>query len=123
MLIPLLLIAYLQAPAAPTDEPPPPRIEILAEITAYTSSPNETDDTPDINASGTRPTDGSIACPRYYPFGTQFVIQGKRYTCDDRMNKRHADRFDIWMPNRSDALEFGVQTLPIEIASTYDGRD
>lgn len=117
MLFPLFLITSLLSPKpVQPAEVAPVRIEIVAEITAYTSSVDETDDTPDINASGTQPTDGSIACPRRYELGTAFMIQGKRYTCDDRMNKRYDDRFDIWMKSKSDALAFGIQTLPVEIA-------
>ncbi len=118
MLLPLLIIAYFNPapPPAPADVEPA-RIEIVAEITAYTSSPEETDDTPTLNASGTTPGPGSLACPRHYALGTQFVIEGKRYTCDDRMNKRHADRFDIWMDDREAAIEWGVKKLPVALAT------
>lgn len=123
MILPFLFLSFL-----PTAAPPPApvhvvevahaeeRIEIVAEITAYTSSPDETDETPEINAIGKKPGPGSLACPRRFDLGTVFVIQGKRYVCDDRMNKRYTNRFDIWMPDRDDALEFGIQNLPVEIA-------
>ena len=109
------LLALTSKPVEP--EPPPALIEVvMAEITAYTSSPDETDDTPTLNASGTMPSYGSLACPRRYELGTAFVIEGKRYVCDDRMNIRYTNRFDIWMPSKAHAIEFGIQTLPVEIA-------
>lgn len=119
MILPLFLFALLQ----PT-EPPPPMVEVAhaaeyevieAEVTAYTSSPDETDDTPEINAMGKKPGPGSIACPRRFELGTAFVVEGRRYVCDDRMNKRYTNRFDIWMPTKEQAYEHGVQTLPVTI--------
>ncbi len=92
------------------------RIEFMAEITAYTSSHDETDDTPEINAAGKKPGHGSLACPRRFDLGTAFVIKGKRYVCDDRLNARYTNRFDIWLPTKEQALEFGIQNLPVEIA-------
>jgi 3D (Asp-Asp-Asp) domain-containing protein len=85
------------------------------EITAYSSSVDETDDTPNINARGTAPKDGSIACPRYYELGTKFRIEGKIYECDDRMSVRFPDRFDIWLPSKALALEHGIKTLNVEL--------
>lgn len=99
----------------PVPEPEPERTVLMAEITAYSSSADETDDEPEINASGTRPSHGSLACPRYYVLGTEFLINGKRYTCDDRMSTRFPDRFDIWMESKDEAIEFGVRTLPVEV--------
>lgn len=118
MFFPFILFAFVQPtePPPPPAEPPPVRIEIEAEVTAYTSSPDETDDTPEINAAGTKPGPGSIACPRRFDLGTVFIIEGRRYTCDDRMNKRYTNRFDIWMESKDDAIEHGIQTLKVEIA-------
>lgn len=89
--------------------------EIVASVTAYTSHPDETDDTPNINAAGTTPHQGSIACPKRYKFGTEVQIKGVSYFCDDRMNDRFPDRFDIWMTDRQEALRFGVKQMEIKI--------
>lgn len=119
MIAPIILLFFLgptvAAAPSPIEEPEPPPTVVRAEITAYSSSADETDDEPDVNASGTRPSHGSLACPRYYDLGTEFLIDGKRYTCDDRMSKRFPDRFDIWMESKEEAIRFGVRTLPVEV--------
>ena len=43
----------------------------LAIVTAYSSSPRA------VTASGSHAFDGAAACPRKYPFGTRFMIEGK----------------------------------------------
>jgi 3D (Asp-Asp-Asp) domain-containing protein len=43
--------------------------------------------------------------------GTIIVIQGKKYTCEDRKAKRFDGEFDIYMATRSEALEFGRKEL------------
>lgn len=88
---------------------------VQATVTAYTSSEDETDSTPFENASGTRPARGSVACPRALAFGTQVVIEGKTYTCDDRMHGKYADRYDIWVESKAEAFEWGRRTLAIVI--------
>jgi len=98
--------------------------EVLATITAYTSSVEETDNTPCLSASGVDlchniadsmekygydvfSADGVIACPKKYPFGTIVGIPKKldgglsyydEYICLDRMNSRYdgEERFDIY---------------------------
>lgn len=116
MLLPFLILFSVvpqSANAPPTHEPP--REIVVAEITAYSSSVDETDDTPHVNAQGTRPEKGSLACPRYYDLGTEFVIEGRRYTCDDRMSMKYPDRFDIWVESKEEAIEWGVRKLPVEV--------
>ena len=90
---------------------------VRASISAYTSSVEETDDTPDINAMGTKPKQGSIACPTRYKFGTEVFIKEKKYICDDRMSTRYAggDFFDIWFESRADAIHFGRQTIEVKV--------
>jgi 3D (Asp-Asp-Asp) domain-containing protein len=96
---------------------PPETIEIRAEVTAYTSSVDETDDTPEITASGARTRDGIAACPAKYPFGTKVIIAGKEYECQDRMNARYRDqsKFDIWVESKDEAFQWGRRELAIEI--------
>ena len=85
--------------------------EITATIYAYNSLPEQTDEDPTITASGKFAYEGSIACPSKYAFGTRVKYDGKFYTCEDRMNKRYRDGnyFDIWMADKTDALNFGVK--------------
>lgn len=88
---------------------------VLASVSAYTSSLDETDDTPEINARGTKPGPGSIACPSRYPFGTEVLIRDESYFCDDRMNPRYADGdyFDIWMSSKAEAIHWGRRTIEV----------
>lgn len=90
---------------------------VEAEITAYTSSPDETDDTPTLMADGTNTRQGAIACPSKYSFGTKVIIGDDTYFCADRMNKRYRDseHFDIWVQDKNSAFEWGRRTLTIKI--------
>jgi len=95
----------------PVPEIPAP---FTAEVTAYSSSPDETWGDPFITASGREVHDGLVACPRKYPFGTRFRIGEGIYTCWDRLHKRFDQRFDIWKPSKQEALQFGIQILVVE---------
>lgn len=86
-----------------------------AIVTAYSSTPEETDSTPFISADGNQVYDGLIACPRKYPFGTLFRIAGKVYRCGDRLNQKFDDRFDIWKATKEEAIHHGTQVLSTEI--------
>jgi 3D (Asp-Asp-Asp) domain-containing protein len=98
-----------------------PRIEVwIAVVTAYNSEIDQTDDSPFITASGQNVRDGIVACPRELAFGTKVKIQGRVYECQDRMNKKFDDRFDIWMTHRGDALAWGKQKLGVEILRNND---
>ncbi len=88
---------------------------VTATVTAYTSSVDETDDTPLVNAAGTEPHTGSIACPIRYPFGTVVRFEGNAYVCDDRMSSKYSDRFDIWVETKAEAFEFGIRNVIIYI--------
>lgn len=80
-------------------------------ITAYSSTPEETDDTPFITASMTNVRDGIIAT-NFLPFGTKVMIPklfGKKvFVVEDRMHERKVNFVDIWMPTKKDALNFGI---------------
>ena len=77
----------------------------LGTVTAYTSSPTA------VTASGTRAYDGLLACPRKYPFGTLFAIEGRVYEYRDRLSRRYDDRFDLWKPTNKAARLFGKRKL------------
>jgi 3D (Asp-Asp-Asp) domain-containing protein len=81
----------------------------VATVTAY-SSPRSA-----RTASGTRVSDGIVACPRKYPFGTRFRIEGKVYRCQDRASRKYGNRFDIWKPNRLAARTFGKRKLAVVV--------
>ncbi len=81
-------------------------------ITAYSSTPDQTDDTPFITASGQMVRDGIIATNEL-PMGTSVKIDGKVYEVQDRTNSRYAYRYDIWFPTRQEALDYGRQVKEV----------
>lgn len=87
-------------------------------ITAYSSTPDQTDATPFITAQGTRVRDGIVAA-NFLPFGTKVRIPAlfgdKVFVVEDRMNKRHASRLDVWFETRWQAREFGIRVAQIEV--------
>ena len=92
---------------------------IKVVITAYSSTPDQTDDTPFITASGGYVGDGIIA-NNMLPFGTKVKIPAlygdKVFTVEDRMASYKSNyHIDIWMPTRTSALNFGVKTTEIEV--------
>jgi len=92
---------------------------IKAIVTAYSSTPDQTDDTPFITASGKHVADGIVA-NNMLPIGTKIRIPSiygnKILIVEDRMNKNKSNyHIDIWMPSRLLAVNFGVKTAEIEI--------
>ena len=84
-------------------------------ITAYSSTPDQTDDTPFITASGDLVGDGIVAI-NGLPFDTRVRIDGKIYVVKDRMHARKGTRHaDIWMSSRKAAQEFGWIITEVEI--------
>jgi 3D (Asp-Asp-Asp) domain-containing protein len=85
-------------------------------ITAYTSVPEETDDTPFITADGSHVADG-IAASNILPFGTRIKIPAlfgdQVFTIHDRMSPRIKNTIDIWMPTFKEAWYFGAQKASI----------
>jgi 3D (Asp-Asp-Asp) domain-containing protein len=86
--------------------------------TAYTSRPQETDDTPFIAADGTHVYDGMVAA-NFLKFGTKIRIPemfgDKVFTVHDRMNKRYDVKVDVWMSELRPALQYGVRHVTIEV--------
>ena len=87
-------------------------------VTAYSSTPEETDDTPFITASGTYVRDGILAT-NLLPFGTEVLIPDafgdKTFTVQDRMHQRKTNNVDVWMASKSEALEFGRRYATIVV--------
>ncbi|HDP37002.1 MAG TPA: hypothetical protein ENN27_03965 [Candidatus Atribacteria bacterium] len=88
-------------------------------VTAYSSTPDQTDDSPFITASGAWVYDGVIAS-NFLPFGTKVrfpeLFRDKVFTVDDKMHERFTDtRVDIWFPDRESAQEFGIKETIMEI--------
>lgn len=89
-------------------------------VTAYSSTPDQTDDTPFITASGKVVEDGIVAS-NFLAFGTKLrlpeLFGDKIFIVEDRMHQRFSsDRLDIWFPDRETAQEFGIKTTVMEIS-------
>lgn len=91
--------------------------------TAYTSRPEETDDTPFIAADGTHVFDGMVAA-NFLKFKTKIRIPelygDKIFTVHDRMNKRYNVKVDIWMDNLQAAYKHGLRHITIEIVEPVE---
>jgi len=93
--------------------------KIKVVITAYSSTPDQTDDSPFTTASNKQVRDGIVA-NNMLPFGTKIRIPSlygdKVFVVEDRMNRKKSNyHIDIWMPDRQSALNFGVKTVEIEV--------
>lgn len=92
--------------------------EGVVPVTAYSSTPDQTDDSPFIMASGKHVYDGAIAA-NFLPIGTKIrfpeIYGDKIFTVEDRMNKRYPYKMDIWMETRGEAMKFGFRKLKYEI--------
>lgn len=91
-------------------------------LTAYSSDPEHTDDTPHETASGTRTRWGIIA-NNGLPFGTVVrfpeVFGQQLFVVEDRMARRYDYRHaDVWWPTHQGAHDFAVRRdTPMEIVS------
>jgi len=83
-------------------------------ITAYSSCPEETDDTPFITAYNTKVRDGIVATNEF-PKGTKLLIENRIYVVEDKTNSRYSYLIDIWMPSKQEAIEWGRQILEVSI--------
>jgi len=107
----------------PASSPSNPEPKVMREITviatAYSSTVEETDDTPFITAAGTWVRDGIIA-NNYLPFGTKVRLPelygNKIFIVEDRMNSRKGNyQIDIWFPSHKEAEIFGAKRTYIEV--------
>jgi len=104
----------------PVEPASQPDMVMIGEVSAYTSTPGQTDDTPFIAANGKHVYDGMIAA-NGLPFGTIVKIPSlygdKEFIVEDRMNKRYKlGNFDIWLDTtRKEALKFGRKHVKVEI--------
>lgn len=87
------------------------------DITGYSSTHDQTDAEPYINAANRNVRWGTVATnfpnrEEALSFGTKVRIPelfaAQVFVVEDRMNKRFVDRIDIWFPSTYQASEFGV---------------
>lgn len=95
---------------------------LYVTVTAYSSTPDQTDSTPCITANGYNVCEGgqeNVVAANFLPFGTVVKMPeyfgDQTFTVQDRMNKRYTERVDVWMKSREAAKQFGVRTLKVEV--------
>ncbi len=91
-------------------------------MTAYNSEVGQTDDSPCTTANGFNVCEHGIEdtiAANFLPMGTKVKIPelfGDRvFVVRDRMNKKHPNRVDVWMKDRSSAMKFGVKVAKIQV--------
>lgn len=91
---------------------------VVVTVTGYSSSVEETDDTPFTTALGTKVRPG-VAAANWLPLGAEIkmpdLFGDQVFVIEDRMNRRHPNRVDIWFPTANEALRFGIRETRIEI--------
>lgn len=93
--------------------------KIKMTITAYSSTPEQTDSTPFITASGSTVGDGIVA-NNLLSFGTRVRLPelygDKVFVVEDRMHSKKGNyHLDIWFSDTDQAKEFGSETTYVEI--------
>ena len=98
---------------------------ITVQLSAYTSTPNQTDSSPFITANGEHVYWGGVAANiidtngRNIPFGTRIMIPGlfgdQIFMVNDRMNRRYQNNVDVWFNDIADARQLGRRTVSIVI--------
>lgn len=102
----------------PAADVPGKKIYKNVPVTAYSSTPDQTDSTPFITASGTHVRDGVFAA-NFLPIGTRVKIPevygDKIFIVEDRMNARYRVHGDIWMETRQEAKTWGIKYVTLEV--------
>lgn len=91
-------------------------MEVL--ITAYSSTPDQTDSTPYLTASGSYVRIGVVAA-NFLPFGTKIIMPeifgSQVFVVEDRLSKEYNDRIDVWFNSKKEAIHFGQKIGKVEI--------
>jgi 3D (Asp-Asp-Asp) domain-containing protein len=102
----------------PGSAPRTARYVIKLPVTAYSSTPDQTDGSPFITASGTSVRWGVVAA-NFLPIGTLVRLPDyygdQIFVVEDRMNARYNVHLDIWMQTRQDARQWGVKYANLEV--------
>ncbi|MDI6717689.1 MAG: hypothetical protein QMD86_01390 [Patescibacteria group bacterium] len=116
------LVANLAMPQTAYAKEPPAKAVAVAKFmaTGYSSTVDQTDDTPFITASGSNVRFG-VAASNILPFGTKFrvpkIFGNQIFTIEDRMSPRYNGQkiVDIWFENHEQAKQFGKKLVQMEI--------
>lgn len=104
----------------PYPSPTPEKVvrTIPVVVTAYSSTPEQTDDTPFITASGTKVREGIVAA-NFVPMGTKIKLPDlygdKIFVVEDRMHPRKHYMVDIWFASYTEAKAFGAKLTYVEV--------
>lgn len=89
-------------------------------LTAYSSTPEETDSTPHLTAQNTPVREGIVAA-NFLPFGTRIKIPSvfgdREFVVEDRMHRRKTNFVDVWMPTKEEAKAFGIRQADILVVA------
>ena len=93
--------------------------DLIMTVTAYTSCPSETDDTPYLTATMDSCRVGIVAGdPDIFPFGTKFIIpgynRGRACVMLDSGSKIKGYALDLWMPDKESARKWGRRTVKVK---------
>lgn len=95
-----------------------PQKTMPVNVSAYSSTKDQTDGTPYHTAVGTPVRDGIVAA-NFLPIGTVVRFPDKfgdkLFVVEDRMDERFSLQVDIWMSDRQEAKKFGIQYLTMEV--------
>lgn len=115
-------VAEIPTASLPVAEAKKPKRVVWVTVTAYSSTVDQTDSDPCTTANGYNVCEKNIenvVAANFLTFGTEIKMPdyfGDRvFVVQDRMNKRFAERVDVWLKTRQAAREFGVRKLKIEI--------
>ena len=95
-----------------------PQKTIYVNVSAYTSTKDQTDGSPYVTAVGTPVRDGILAA-NFLPIGTVVRLPDKfgdkLFVVEDRMDERFSLQVDVWMSDQEEAKKFGIQFLKMEV--------
>ena len=133
------LLATARTAAAPTPVGPVATPVFTLKATAYNSHASQTDDTPNITATGAQTRFGIIAVSRdlldeEIPYGSlvrikdlggyyngrgagrfQSLLDEQLFIVEDTMHQRKRDQVDVWFPRLADAVNWGVRQVEVEV--------
>lgn len=102
-------------------------IKTTREVTAYTASINETDDSPCVGATGMNiceiaESGINVCASNAFPIGTYLTIDNLGdCVVFDRMNSRYQNRVDWFMGyDKERAIQFGIQRLYVTDRGIYE---
>ena len=115
--------SFFSISPVPIVEPEPEYVvekTVRIPITAYSSTPGQTDASPFITASGSHVRDGIVAA-NFLPIGTEVKIPelygDKVFVVEDRMNGRYWYKMDIWMKTYPEAKNFGLKYAEVTVVT------